>query len=187
MFDSPAKNRLKSSFKSLLKEKPFSGIKVKDVVERANVSSMTFYRNFADKADLTESICFEDLMLFTKIYGSTAEIRSITVCMLNTIRNNKDYYGNILRDDSGRASFLNALNHVSEETAGKQAAPLTLSACGEILKKWANEDFVRSVDDLYLEWISNLPLKAFLKGKELEMAIKAYEAKTIEDFRRNAR
>ena len=187
MFDSPAKNKLVEAFKTILKERPYSTIKVKDIVELANVSSMTFYRNFEDKADLTEHICFDDLMLFTKIYGNSAEVRSITVCMLNTIRNNKEYYGSILKDDDARASFISALSHVSEEAAGSKGSSATLSLCSETLKKWANEDFRTSVDDLYREWISSLPLKSVLKGKELEDAIKTFEANTIADFRKRVK
>lgn len=187
MFDSPAKNKLVEAFKAILKERSYFNIKVKDIVELANVSSMTFYRNFADKADLTENVCFDDLMLFTKIYGNSAEVRSITVCMLNTIRNNKEYYGSILKDDDARASFISALSHVSEEATGSKGSSATLSLCGETMKKWANEDFRTSVDDIYKEWISSLPLKSVLKGKELEDAIKTFEANTIEDFRKRVK
>ena len=184
MFESPAKNRIAEAFKTILKEKPFSSIKVKNVVDQAGVSSMTFYRSFSDKYDMVEKICFNDLMLFTKIYGSNAELRSITVCMLNTIKSNKDFYGKILEDDDARESFMNALSRVSEETTGTKGSAATLSTSEEILKEWAAGEFQRSVDEVYTDWISTMPLRAVLKGKELAAAVKAFEQNTLEDFKK---
>lgn len=184
MFDSPSKNRIAEAFKFLLKEKPFSTIKVKNIVDVAGVSSMTFYRNFADKYDMVEQICFDDLMLFTKIYGSNAELRSITVCMLNTIKSNKDFYGKILKDDEGRESFMHALSHVSREATGTEGSAATLSMSEDLMKNWASEDFATSVDDVYTEWVSAMPLRSVLKGKELASAVKAFEQNTLEDFRK---
>ena len=184
MLDTPTKKRIAEAFKTLLKEKPFSNIKVKNIVDLAGVSSMTFYRHFSDKYDMVENICFDDLMLFTKVYGSNAELRSITVCMLNTIKNNASFYGKILRDDEARESFMSALSKVSEETTGTKGSPITLSMSEEILKKWADEDFETPVDDVYRDWISTMPLRSVLKGKELDAAVKAYEKNTLEDFRK---
>ena len=146
-----------------------------------------FSRRVTVSSDSLRNVCFDDLMLFTKIYGNSAEVRSITVCMLNTIRNNKEYYCSILKDDDARASFVSALSRVTEEATGSKGSSATLSLCSETMKKWANENFRTSVDDIYKEWISNLPLKSVLKGKELEDAIKAFEANTIEDFRKRVK
>lgn len=184
MFDSPTKNRIAEAFKTLLKEKPYSTIKVKNIVDLAGVSSMTFYRSFSDKDEMVENICFEDLMLFTKIYGSNAELRSITVCMLNTIKSNSGFYGALFKDDNSMDSFMRALSRVSYEATGTKGSATTLSNCKEILQAWANEDFATPVDDIYTKWIAEMPLRAVLKGKELSAAIKAFEQSTLEEFKK---
>ncbi|MBR5338986.1 MAG: TetR family transcriptional regulator [Lachnospiraceae bacterium] len=184
MFDSPTKNRIAEAFKTLLKEKPYSSIKVKNIVDLAGVSSMTFYRNFSDKDELTENICFEDLMLFTKIYGSNAELRSITVCMLNTIKSNSGFYGALFKDEDSMDSFMRALSRVSYEATGTKGSATTLSNCKEILQEWANENFATSVDDIYTKWVAEMPLRAVLNEKELAAAIKSFEKRTLEEFRK---
>ena len=184
MFETPAKNRIAQAFKELLLEKPFSTVKVKNIVERAGVSSMTFYRHFSDKFDMVEGICHNDLMLFAKIYGDNAELRSMTVCMLNTIKNNRDFYVQILGDDEARESFMRALSRVSSETTGTEGSPAALVASEEILKNWAKNDFSTPVDDVYMDWVSTMPLRSVLKGKELAAAVRAFEQNTIEDFKK---
>lgn len=183
MIDSPMKQRIAEALKTLLKQKSFSEIRVKGIVDIAGVSSMSFYRSFSDKYDLLESICYDDLMLFTKIYGSKAELRSFTVCMLNTIQSHSAFYGKIFSDSDAIDSFILALSRVSEETTGTQGSAATLSTCKETLKKWAEEGFKMSVDEVYAEWVSTLPLRSVLKGEELAEAIRRFEANTIEDFK----
>ena len=185
MIDSPMKQRIAEALKTLLTEKSFSEIRVKGIVEVAGVSSMSFYRSFSDKYDLLEGICYDDLMLFTKIYGNNAELRSITVCMLNTIRSHSSFYGKIFSDCEALDSFLRALSRVSEEMTGTQGSAPTLASCKETLKRWGEDNFKMSVDEVYREWISTLPLRTVLKGKELEEAIRRFEANTIEDFRQH--
>lgn len=183
MIDSPMKQRIAEALKTLLKQKSFSEIRVKGIVDVAGVSSMSFYRSFSDKYDLLESICYDDLMLFTKIYGSKAEVRSFTVCMLNTIQNHAAFYGKIFSDNEAIESFIRALSRVSEETTGTQGSAATLATCKETMRRWAADNFEMSVDDVYTEWVSTLPLRSVLKGEELAEAIRRFEANTIEDFR----
>jgi len=184
MIDSPMKQRIAEALKTLLKQKSFSEIRVKGIVDIAGVSSMSFYRSFSDKYDLLESICYDDLMLFTKIYGSKAEVRSFTVCMLNTIQNHAAFYGKIFSDNEAIESFIRALSRVSEETTGTQGSAATLATCKETMRRWAADNFEMSVDDVYTEWVSTLPLRSVLKGEELAEAIRRFEANTIEDFRK---
>jgi len=185
MIDSPMKQRIAEALKTLLKQKTFSEIRVKGIVDVAGVSSMSFYRSFSDKYDLLESICYDDLMLFTKIYGNNAELRSFTVCMLNTIQNHSAFYGKIFSDSEAVDSFIRALSRVSEETTGTQGSAATLSTCKETMRKWAEDDFRMPVDEVYTEWISTLPLRSVLKGEELAEAIRRFEANTIEDFKKH--
>ena len=185
MIDSPMKQRIAEALKSLMKQKTFSEIRVKGIVDAAGVSSMSFYRSFSDKYELLESICYDDLMLFTKIYGSKAELRSFTVCMLSTIQNHSEFYGKIFDDSDAIDSFIRALSRVSEETTGTQGSAAMLVTCKETLRKWAEDDFKMSVDEVYTEWISTLPLRSVLKGDELAEVIRRFEANTIEDFRRH--
>ena len=167
----------------MLRQKPFSSIKVKDVIDAAEVSHMTFYRNYSDIFDLVEQICYEDLMLFSKIYGRNAEWKSIVFCILNTIKNNAAFYGKILKDEQASDSFVRALCRVSFETTGAQGSRTTQTAWCETMQKWARNGFSDSVEDEYIELVGSMPLHEVFTGDDLRDVIRAYETNTLDDFR----
>lgn len=183
MIDSPTKKKIADAFIEVLTQKPFSSIKVKDIVDVAGVSHMTFYRNFSDKYDLVESICFDDMMLFTKIYGRNAEWKAITVCILNTIQNNASFYSRILRDEEATVSYLRAMNRVSGELTGACGSSTTSAAWKETMQSWARNGFADSVEDVYIKLVGAMPLHEVFTGEDLASAIKAYETNTMDDFR----
>lgn len=177
------KKRISEAFLEVLRQKPFSSIKIKDIIEKAGVSHMTFYRSYSDIFDLVESICYEDLMLFSKIYGRNAEWRSITICILNTIKNNSSFYGKVLKDEGASESFSRALARVSGDTTGARGSNTTQSAWKETMQKWARNGFADSVEDVYFTLVGALPLHEVFTGEELAAAIRSYEVNTLDDFR----
>lgn len=177
------KTRIAEAFTEVLRQKAFSNIKVKDVIDAAGISHMTFYRNYSDMYDLVESICHEDLMLFTKIYGRNAEWKAITICILNTIKNNAPFYGKILKDEGACESFMRALSRVSGDTTGAEGSKTTYAAWRETIQKWAKDGFNDSVEDVYIRLVGAMPLHEVFTGDELLAAIRAYEVNTLDDFR----
>lgn len=51
---------LQDSFKSLIREKDFKSITVRDITEKATVNRATFYAHFTDKYELLDSIIIDD-------------------------------------------------------------------------------------------------------------------------------
>ena len=183
----PTKKRIASAFTEILCRKPFASIKVKDVIDAAGVSHMTFYRNYSDMYDLVEKICYEDLMLFSKIYGRNAEWKAIVFCILNTIKNNAAFYGKILKDEQAIESFNRALCRVSIDTTGAQGSKTTQTAWCDTMQKWAKSGFSESVEDVYIELIGAMPLHEVVTGAALRDVIQAYETNTMDDFRNRLR
>jgi len=181
--NTPTKKKIAAAFLDVLSQKAFAGIKVKDIIDAAGVSHMTFYRNYSDKFDLVESICYEDMMLFTKIYGRNAEWRAITICILNTIKNNRTFYGKILKDDEATGSFMRALCRVSGDTTGAEGSRATYIAWKETLQKWSRNGFSDPVEEVYSTLVGAMPLHEIFTGEDLAAVIRAYEANTLDDFR----
>lgn len=177
------KKKIADAFLDVLRQKPFASIKVKEIIEAAGVSHMTFYRNYSDVFDLVESICYDDLMLFSKIYGRNAEWKSIVICILNTIRNNAAFYGKILKDEQASESFVRALCRVSGDTTGAEGSRTVQAAWRETMQKWAKNGFRDSVEDVYIKLVGAMPLHEVFTGDDLLDVIRAYETNTLDDFR----
>lgn len=143
---------------------------------------MTFYRNFSDKFALVSDICYEDMILFTKIYGKNAEWKAITICILNTIKNNDTFYGKILKDDEACACCRQTLRKVSDDMTGEKASKVTDFVWTCVLQKWAKDGFVQSVDQVYHELVTSMPLHEVFSGKELAEVVRRYEKNTVDDF-----
>lgn len=60
-----SRNEIFTAFLDLLKDKRYTNISVKDIIERANVGRATFYNHFDTKDDLLEEFCQE---LFEHIF-----------------------------------------------------------------------------------------------------------------------
>ena len=183
MIDTSTKRKIADAFSEVLLQKSFASIKVKDIVDVAGVSHMTFYRNFADKYDLVEKICYEDMMLFTKIYGRNAEWKSIAVCILNTIKNNAPFYGRVLKDEEASRYCMDALSRVSDDNTGAKGSASTYSAWKDTLQNWARNGFSDPVEDVYIRLVGAMPLHEVFTGDQLLEAIRAYESNTLDDFR----
>jgi len=184
---SSTKKRIEAAFLDILSRKPFSCIKVKDIVDEADVSHMTFYRHFSDKYNLVECICFDDMMLFTRIYGHNAEWRAIAMCILNTIKNNTLFYSKILKDRDACSACMRSLRRVSSENTGMEGSSMTYMAWKETLQKWARNDFADSVETVYNCLVGAMPLHEVFNADEISAIMHSYESYTLDDFRNRNR
>ncbi|MCH3948781.1 MAG: TetR/AcrR family transcriptional regulator [Olsenella sp.] len=102
-----AKEILAASFKELAQDKPINKITVQDIVGNCGYSPATFYRNFSDKFDL---IAWDYATSCREIVNqSAAEGRSWQETVAEACRHfqaNQDYMRNLLRNTSGRDSFV---------------------------------------------------------------------------------
>lgn len=144
---------------------------------------MTFYRNFADKYDLVERICRDDLMIFTKVYGANADWKDIVLCILNTIQSNSSFYGKILKDDEACSAFLRALVGTSKSCTGGSGSTVTTFAWKEVLYSWAKNGFTDTIAEVYTQLVGAMPLHEVFTGEQLTEVIKAYESNTLDDFK----
>lgn len=183
MINSPTKRKIADAFQSVLTQKPFASIKIKDIVDAAGVSHMTFYRNFSDKFHLVKSISYDHMSLFVKIYGRNAEWRAIAICILNTIKNNSLFFGKILKDEEATTACMAALSEVSSNSTGAYASKATYTVWKETLQNWAKGGFATPVEEIYVTLIGAMPLHEVFTGEDLEAAIRAYETNTLDDFR----
>lgn len=183
MKNQSTKGKIIDAFLEILTQKPIKQITVKDIASAAEISHMTFYRNFTDKYALIGEICYEDLSLFSKIYGRNAEWKSIAFCILNTIKNNREFYGKVFRDEEAIKECLSSLIRVSVSFTGGRGSRGTYAAWEDVLCNWAKHDFTDPIEKVYRDLVSGFPLNEVFSGEALERAIRTYEASTLDDFR----
>jgi len=183
MVNSTIKQKIIEAFCDLLQQYSFSAIKVTDIISKARIAHMSFYRNYQDKYDLVESLCYEDFNIFVKIYGKNALWKEIAISILLTIKNNPVFYRKLCTDDSSMRCVMTALARVSLEHTDNIAAKCTYAVWEAVLQNWAQNNFKESIDETYWTLVTNLPLCEALSGDELEKAVGQYECKSLSNFR----
>lgn len=84
------KKAIKDTFISLLKEKPFNQITVKDIVDECGVNRNTFYYHYEDINDLLESVITEETDVLIKNYPTIDSIdTAVEVAIKYTLENKK--------------------------------------------------------------------------------------------------
>lgn len=84
------KKAIKDTFISLLKEKPFNQITVKDIVDICGVNRNTFYYHYEDINDLLESVINEETDILIKNYPSIDSIdTAVEVAIKYALENKK--------------------------------------------------------------------------------------------------
>lgn len=88
------KMMIRNSFISLLEEKPFHEIKMKEVCERAGINRSTFYKYYSDIFDWKEQIEKECLERAKEIINQidTTDLRTILIHILSEIQKDIDLY-----------------------------------------------------------------------------------------------
>ena len=61
------KANIKDAFRELVIQSSFAKVRVADIIAKAGVSRMTFYRHYLDKFALLQEVCFDDFNLFVGI------------------------------------------------------------------------------------------------------------------------
>lgn len=84
------KKAIKDTFISLLKEKSFNQITVKDIVDECGVNRNTFYYHYEDINDLLESVITEETDVLIKNYPTIDSIdTAVEVAIKYTLENKK--------------------------------------------------------------------------------------------------
>ena len=122
------KTKIKDVFRQLVIESSFAKVKVADIIAKAGVSRMTFYRHYPDKYALLEELCFDDFNLFVQIYGRNATWKQVTMSILNVIRDNGVFYQKILEDKEAGPYLFLAQHDISQQYTGKIAVQGTNTA-----------------------------------------------------------
>ena len=176
------KTKIKDVFRQLVIESSFAKVKVADIIAKAGVSRMTFYRHYPDKYALLEELCFDDFNLFVQIYGRNATWKQVTMSILNVIRDNGVFYQKILEDKEAGPYLFLAQHDISQQYTGKIAVQGTNTAWEGTICNWAKDGFRETAEEIYRTLVYNLPIREVLPENELERAIQGYENKTMEEF-----
>jgi len=177
------KGKIIEAFCALLTQQSFSLIKVTDIINKAGISHMSFYRNYQDKYALVEEICYDDFNLFVKIYGKNALWKEIVICILNAVKSNASFYRKIFIEDASMQCAINALMRISREQTGNTAKKNAYISWHNVLQDWARSNFSDLVEDVYWTLVINLPLCEVLPDSELKRAVDQYERQSMHHFK----
>lgn len=177
------KTKIKDAFRELVVQSSFAKVKVADIIAKAGVSRMTFYRYYLDKFALLEEVCFDDFNLFVRIYGKNAAWKQVTMSILQVIRENGEFYRKILTDEEAKPFLFQAQHAISKQYTGNTAVQGTNTAWEGTICSWAENGFQETAEQIYRTLVLNLPIREVLPATELQQAIKGYENKTMEEFK----
>ena len=89
------KKAIKETFISLLKEKPFNQITVKDIVDECGVNRNTFYYHYEDINDLLENVITEETDVLIKNYPTIDSLDMAVEVAIKYVLENKKIILNI--------------------------------------------------------------------------------------------
>lgn len=98
------KQALANSLKEIMEEKPFRKITINDLVERCDLSRLTFYYHFKDKYDLMNWIYHTETAQFINKYYSFDNWTEGLCALCYYMKENKRFYTNALKT-TGQNSF----------------------------------------------------------------------------------
>lgn len=182
MSNQSTKNKIKTAFQELTVQSSLSKVKVADIIAKAGISRMTFYRHYLDKYDLVEKICFDDFSLFEKHYGNNATWKQVVMSILNVVYSYGEFYQKVLEDEEGQQRFFEAQRNISKRYTGEFADRAMNVAWTGTLVRWAENGFQETPEEIYQNLVFNLPVREVLSNQKLDQAIKKYESKTMEEF-----
>ncbi len=180
------KEKIVNGFISLLNQKNFSEIKTVDIIKESNVSHQTFYRLYADKYELAESVCFDMFYRFQSVYGENATWKDLTLSLLYIIKNNSRFFKHLTSNVEGEKIFRNSLKKLSFSLTGAVGTPPVYYTWTCILDEWIDDKFTTPVNDMYKKLCSYLPISDILSGKDLEQTLTRYEQLDISYYIKKA-
>ena len=104
---------IQDAFLSLLQEKEFSKITVRDITDRAFINRNTFYLHYSDKENLLKSLCTVRLDHLKKLIKQPQKsvheeaLRTLILKILEEISHNQVFYQTMINDET--TSFSNQL------------------------------------------------------------------------------
>lgn len=188
MVNKSSGERIIDAFRKLIANNSYASIRITDIIKLAEVSRISFYRNFEDKSALVTSICFQDFRSFVHIFGQNATWKQIMTCILNSMKNNPSFYRNVIINDEGMACIYSAMKKVAIEHTSSTSKAYLYPIYKQYLQDWAKMKFSTPVETIYYSLVSQLPACEILPKNELHAAIAKFESRTINDFKnRNLR
>lgn len=178
-----SKEKITEAFRDLIASNAYAAISVTDIITLADVSRISFYRNFEDKPSLVTSLCLDDFRAFTHVFGKNATWKQIMTCILNSIKYNPTFYRNILLSEDGLDCVTAAMKKVSLEHTTAVGNPAMDPVIKDALNNWTKKKFSASVESVYTAILSHLPACELLSESDLKIAMAKYEARTIGDFK----
>lgn len=104
------KNLLAQSLMELVQFKPVDKITVKELTRNCGLTSPTFYNHFCDKYDLMAWIYNQKVEAAMKDFGSTMDFEEVICRWMEIVREDEDFYLNVLKNAVGQNSFRYTTN-----------------------------------------------------------------------------
>jgi len=159
------KKAIKEAFLSLVKEKSYSKITVKDIVEEALINRNTFYLHYLDKDDLLDKLTSECMDRLDASMNSVEEVSQISELsyegfktindrMFMAIKEDYDFYKVVLGDESIpylSVKFHNVIrNHIGVGMEKERAFYIEYLVSGlvGIIKLWIRDPEKYSIDEV---------------------------------------
>lgn len=162
---------VEASFRSLLRDKRYKSITVKDICERAHVSRQSFYVNFRDKEDVVAYIFKRDVVdpfrrineIFTR-EQTYAMMQTIQTRIYQPIYDDREYYRDLVNsmwavDDTFIRVATRAIYDLNkevykthgilkDEVEADYVAYFYASSQAMLVQKWIHDGFPLSVERL---------------------------------------
>lgn len=94
----------------LARSKPVDKITVKELTKNCGLTSPTFYNHFCDKYDLMAWIYNRKVEEALKHFGSTMDFEEMICRWMEIVREDEDFYFNVLKNAVGQNSFRYTTN-----------------------------------------------------------------------------
>ena len=104
------KELLAESLKELAKFKAVDKITIKELTKNCGLTSPTFYNNFRDKYDLMAWIYNQKVEASLKNFGRGDSFEDVICKWMEVVREDENFYTNILKNAVGQNSFRYATN-----------------------------------------------------------------------------
>lgn len=155
------KDRIEEAFPELLNEKSYTDITVTDIIEKAEVARVSYYRNYDSIIDIVEDIAEKKAQSFVRDLASLFETeneREMRRFLFNYFYHFQDEYTRICPENKlNREMILNRMHQKiskSEQENGKKdikdryMVTAKLGVIKSVAQKWGNEGFVESPEEM---------------------------------------
>lgn len=157
---------LQESFKNLILNHSFEKITVKMITDGASLIRATFYNHYADKYELLEEVCYNDIFSGTKMLIENNMPKEAIYYMFSRIENNKEFYIRAIKV-TGQNSFEEIMikhsskmfmelferyrrndNSLKEKFSASYVAEYYSRGLSFVIKRWIEDGISISAKDL---------------------------------------